>query len=247
MFGLDNPFLVSGLLMGGMLLASVPPALRSGEETFTAVVEKKVGYRFLLDLPEGYETGESWPLMVFLHGSGERGDDLQKVAVHGPPKEIRAGRKIPMIVASPQCPANEVWDADAVVALVDHLCATHKVDKSRIYLTGLSMGGFGTWETGIAHPEKFAALVPICGGGGIRYLAVDRIRNTPVWCFHGGKDPVVDVGQSVKMVDRLKGLGGRVEFTVYPEAGHDSWTESYANDGLYRWLLEQQLPAADPR
>jgi predicted peptidase len=227
-------------------MAGVSSVTGATEESFDRTIEKKVGYRFLLDLPEGYDSQqEPWPLLIFLHGAGERGDQLDKVKVHGPPKEVAAGRKLPFIIASPQCPAGEVWDADAVVALVDHLSENWKVDKDRVYLTGLSLGGYGTWETGIAYPERFAALVPICGGAGVRFIVADRLKNMPVWCFHGAKDSTVPLSLSEQMMARLKGSSADVRFTVYPEAGHDSWTESYANDELYEWLLAQKRKPAD--
>src|SRR5436190_6010547 len=121
---------------------------------------------YLLFLPQGYaESEKRWPLIFFLHGAGERGTDVSKVAIHGPPKRVREHPEFPFIVVSPQCPEGEVWSPDILLGLLEEVTKKHKVDVSRIYLTGLSMGGYGTWDLGLSHPEKFAAIVPICGGG----------------------------------------------------------------------------------
>ena len=124
-------------------------------------------------------------------------------------------------------------------ALVDDVLARHKAaDPDRVYLTGLSMGGFGTWETATEYPERFAAIAPICGGG--RPYTAARLKKLPTWVFHGEKDPVVPIKRSEEMVDALKKAGGDVKFTRYPEAGHDSWTETYNNPELYEWFLKHQ-------
>src|SRR5882724_795246 len=122
---------------------------------------------YLLFLPRGYEakSEKRWPLILFLHGAGERGTNVWKVATHGPPKNVTAKPEFPFIVVSPQCPGGELWSNDALLALLDEIVRKHAVDTKRIYLTGLSMGGYGTWRLGLTHPEKFAAIVPICGGG----------------------------------------------------------------------------------
>ena len=210
-------------------------------QTFTREVKKKVSYRYLLALPESYESdpNERWPLMVFLHGAGERGTNLNDVKRHGPPKLVEAGQSFPFILASPQCEPDMIWTTDAVIALVDEVCEKYRVEKSRVYLTGLSMGGYGTWDTIIEYPDRFAAAVPICGGGGIHWLMLRGVKKLPVWVFHGAKDPVVPLEQSQKMVEGLKGIGNPVKFTVYPNAAHDSWTETYNNPELFEWMLKQ--------
>jgi predicted peptidase len=203
--------------------------------------EFKVTMKYLLYLPAKYDQQESWPLMLFLHGAGERGDDLELVKKHGPPKLIEAGQQLPFIVVSPQCPRNRRWEPFELAALLDEVVEQCKVDEDRIYVTGLSMGGFGTWSLAGYQPDRFAALVPICGGG--QPIVARLIKPVPTWVFHGAKDPVVPVEQSEEMVEALKKAGGTVRFTVYPEAGHDSWTESYANPELYEWLLQQKRSA----
>lgn len=194
-------------------------------------------YRYVLNLPPGYAKDQTkkWPLMIFLHGSGERGDDLEKVKVNGPPKLAAQGRALPFIVVSPQCPEREWWEPEEVNDLIDSVQAKYRVDADRIYLTGLSMGGFGTWETAIEYPDRFAAIAPVCGYGDPQEAA--HITHLPVWAFQGAKDPVVSPIEHQKMVDALKASGGNVRFTMYPEAGHDCWTQTYDNEALYTWLL----------
>lgn len=198
-------------------------------------VELKLDY--LLYLPENYSNQKEWPLIVFLHGAGERGNDLNQVRAEGLPKFIENGKTYPFIIASPQCPSDIWWPAiiEQTMALIDELSENYNIDESRIYLTGLSMGGWGTWSTACAHPERFAAIVPICGGG-MPFLA-GNLKDVPVWAFHGAKDTVVLLHRSQEMVDAVNAAGGNAKLTVYPEAGHDSWTQSYANPELYTWLL----------
>ena len=205
--------------------------------------------RYLLYLPKEYDANGSqrWPLMLFLHGAGERGTNVQRVAIHGPPKLVKEGKDFPFIIVAPQCLEGERWQNDSLLKLLEQVMAEHKVDAGRVYLTGLSMGGFGTWKLALAHPDKFAAIVPICGGGEtIDALLASRakaaaLRSLPVWAFHGAKDPVVPLEESERMVNVLKKVGLKeVNLTVYPEASHDSWTETYNNPELYQWLLKQK-------
>lgn len=203
-------------------------------------VEVTLKANYLLYVPKGYgeEKGKRWPVIVFLHGSGERGTDLNKVKLHGPPKVIEQGMDLPFVVVSPQCPADKWWDPAVVVALLDDVLAKYDTDSDRVYLTGLSMGGFGTWDTAIAYPDRFAAIAPICGGGN-RYR-VSAIRNVPAWVFHGDKDQAVPVAASLEMVAALKQAMGNVKLTRYPEAGHDSWTQTYGHRALYDWFLKHK-------
>lgn len=204
----------------------------------------KVTMKYLLYLPKDYGPKDSWPLMLFLHGAGERGANLELVKKHGPPKLVEAGKELPFIVVSPQCPQGRWWEPMELATLLDEIVEKHKVDKDRIYVTGLSMGGFGTWTLAAYQPKRFAAIVPICGGG--EPFATMLLAHVPAWVFHGAKDPVVPLERSQKMVDAMKKFGGNVKLTVYPEAGHDSWTETYANPQLYEWLLQQKRPAQKP-
>jgi predicted peptidase len=222
---------------------------------FTKQITRTVTLNYLLYVPRAAATqpDKKWPLILFLHGAGERGSDVWLVAKHGPPKIVREQPDFPFIVVSPQCPAGRVWDNDEVLALLDEVLATQPVDPTRVYLTGLSMGGYGTWSLGLAHPERFAAIVPICGGGDpLKAMLADpnkaeALRSLAVWAFHGAKDPVVKLSESERMVEALRRVGVReVELTVYPEAQHDSWTETYANPKLYEWLLRHHRQPAKP-
>jgi predicted peptidase len=203
-------------------------------------VQIPVRLGYLLYLPEDYEQQESWPLVLFLHGAGERGDDLEKVKVHGPPKLIAAGKQFPFVCVSPQCPEDSWWDATQLLALLDEIVRTHKINENRIYVTGLSMGGFGTWELAARAPKRFAAIAPICGGGEAIGLRVQRFAHLPVWAFHGAKDTAVPLERSQQMIDALEKEGGEPKFTIYPDVAHDSWTQTYNNPELYEWLLAQR-------
>jgi predicted peptidase len=216
------------------------------EKSFEQEITVKVKFNYLLYLPEGYETpGEKrWPMILFLHGAGESGDDLAKVKIHGIPKIVETKQDFPFIVVSPQSPRGG-WNADNLTALLDDVISKYKVDKDRVYLTGLSMGGFGTWSLASAHPERFAAIAPICGGGSPS--RADRLKGVPIWAFHGAKDPVVPLAASEDMIKALKKLGENPKFTVYPEAQHDSWTETYNNPELYKWFLEHSLADRRPK
>ncbi len=208
------------------------------EKQFEATVKVKAKLQYLLYLPAGYGTSrQKWPLVLFLHGAGESGTDLARVKTHGPPKLVEQGREFPFILVSPQC-STRGWNPDTLNALLDDLIRTYRVDPDRVYVTGLSMGGYGTWALAAAHPEKFAAIAPICGGGNPRDAG--KIAKLPIWVFHGAKDPTVPLQRSEVMVQAVKAAGGNVKFTIYPEAGHDSWTESYNNPEFYTWLLAQK-------
>lgn len=199
---------------------------------------------YLLFLPAGYgaNPAKRWPLILFLHGAGERGSNVWLVAKHGPPKLDTTATNLPFIIVSPQCPEGKIWSDDLLLALLDNIESQYAVDSHRVYLTGLSMGGFGTWSLGLSHPERFAAIAPICGGGNfITPLLADKstLTSLPVWAFHGAKDPVVPLEESERMVNYLKKIGGRdVKLTVYPEAQHDCWTQTYANPELFDWFLK---------
>jgi predicted peptidase len=210
------------------------------QQPVTADVKAKVNY--LLYLPTEYEADKDkkWPVIVFLHGSGERGDNLELVKIHGPPKLIAKGQSFPFIVVSPQCPSDrdQHWGSVPLSSMLDEVIAQHRVDQDRIYLTGLSMGGFGTWDWAVAEPYRFAAIAPICGGG--KPFFAKRIKDIPTWIFHGAKDPGVPVSLSEEMVEALKKVGGEPKLTVYPDLQHDSWTFTYENPELYKWFLEQK-------
>ncbi|GGB08908.1 alpha/beta hydrolase-fold protein [Puia dinghuensis] len=196
---------------------------------------------YLLYLPDGYsqDTTVKWPLILFLHGSGESGHDLEKVKVHGPPMLVAQGKKLPFIIVSPQTPDPATgWEPNTLYWLLQDVKEKYRVDPDRVYLTGLSMGGFGSWTLAIKHPEEFAAVVPICAGGDT--ADIWKLRNMPVWGFHGAKDNVVPLARGQAMVDALRKYNPSTRFTIYPDADHNSWTVTYANDSLYQWLLAQK-------
>jgi predicted peptidase len=198
--------------------------------------------RFWLHLPPGYETRrEAWPTLFFLHGAGERGRDLERVKVHGPPKLIAQGREFPFIVVSPQVDDDDVWDAHEVHALLEALKARLRIDADCVYATGLSMGGQGVWNWACTYPEDLAAIVPVCGAGD--YLRACRMRHVPVRAYHGTDDAIVRLAAQQKMVDAVRACGGHVDFIVYPRVGHDAWNRAYDDQLLYRWLLAQRRGA----
>lgn len=178
------------------------------------------------------------PLLLFLHGAGERGADLELVKIHGPPKLAEAGKKFPFVVISPQCPQGKRWMPAALEAFIDAIEQRYRIDATRIYVTGLSMGGHATWELAVQHPGRYAAIIPVCGAG--VPSRARRLRDLPVWAFHGALDDVVPLSGSQDMIEAIKAAGGHPRFTIYPQAGHDSWTETYANDEIYSWLMQQR-------
>lgn len=217
-------------------------------EHFEGRIERPVRLAYLIHRPAAPAPNptRAWPLLIFLHGAGERGDNLDQVAVHGPPKLVKDRPDFPFVVVSPQCPADRTWNVEELEALLAHLLTTENVDPDRVCLTGLSMGGYGTWAWIGAHPERFAAAVPICGGGdpigvwlsgGTRRATLSRL---PLWVFHGAKDNVVPLAESERMIDAYRRIGNQPKLTVDPNAGHDSWSAAYANPELFDWLLQQR-------
>ena len=214
------------------LLATPKPLDESGTEVM----------QYLLFLPKDYDAHaeKEWPLLLFLHGAGERGEDINLVAVHGPPKRIakepEIAAKCPFIVVSPQCHTDRYWSPAQLHLLLDEIEKQYKVDKKRIYVTGLSMGGFGTWMLTADRPERFAAAAPICGG--YDPSQAEKFVNTPLWAFHGEADSLVPVKLTQDMVKAIEDAGGKkVKMTLYPGVNHDSWTQTYENQVLYFWFL----------
>ena len=250
------PKLVLATLCGLALTVAAPMKAKAQPDSvqtaksFKRRITTTVSANYLLFLPQDYDQKKSkrWPLILFLHGAGERGTNVWLAAVHGPPKIVKTKPDFQFIVVSPQCPSGQTWNNDTVMALLDEITAKYKVDKSRVYLTGLSMGGYGSWSLATAYPERFAAVAPICGGGDpIRILVADKktlgqLKSLPIWAFHGAKDDAVKLEQSEQMVNAFKKIGNDVKLTVYPEAGHDSWTEAYNNPELYEWFLKHDRP-----
>ena len=227
--------------------ASAQPPMQTPQH-FQKTLTRSVKLDYQLYLPDGYQkTGDAWPLMLFLHGAGERGTNVEKVTVHGPPKLVKAGAKLPFIIVSPQCPTDEAWRDEDLLALLDTLSAKYNVDTNRVYLTGLSMGGYGSWSLGSKFPERFAAIAPICGGGdNIRVLLASKqkkasLKSLGVWAFHGANDNVVPLEESQRMTNAFLRAGcAEVKLTVYPQDGHDSWTRAYNEPEIWNWFLAHQ-------
>jgi len=200
----------------------------------------RVNTPYLLYLPPGYDEDPTkrWPLLLFLHGTYERGSNLEQVKARALPMLIAQGRQFPFVIVSPLCPADEYWLPVELNALLDKLEAECRVDPDRVYCTGLSMGAYATWETAIEFPARFAALAPVCGAGDLQ--EVQRIKHIPVWVFHGAHDELVPVDRAWEMVDALRKAGAKPLFTVYPDADHDAWTRTYASRRLYDWLSAQR-------
>jgi predicted peptidase len=210
-------------------------------------IAKPVRLSYLVWLPDDYQAyAKGWPLVLFLHGRGERGADLSVLLQHGLPRRLAEGFPLPAVVVAPQCPADSDWTLhdDALIALLDELSASYRLDPSRIYLTGLSMGGREALRLAAAYPSRFAALVVVCGRrpDGLRTPEDLRpLRRVPTWIFHGARDQVVPIEESQAIVASLRAYGANVRFTTYPEAGHDAWTQAYAEPELYSWLLSNAL------
>lgn len=218
----------------------LPQTPKQTAHNFEKEIKLTLSANYLLYLPKNYdESKDEFPLVLFLHGAGERGTDIEKVMVHGLPRLINEGKDFPFIVISPQCPDNMFWNTDVLAALLDEIEDNYRVDKNRIYVTGLSMGGHGTWSLAIAQPNRFAAIAPICGWSNPTMACT--IKHIPIWVFHGAKDMVVPLSASEQMVEKLKSCNADVKLTIYPEANHDSWTETYNNEELYSWFRQHSL------
>ncbi|MEW6302448.1 MAG: prolyl oligopeptidase family serine peptidase [Verrucomicrobiota bacterium] len=233
----------------GGLAARAQESTMQKPKKFKQKVTRNVEFQYLEFLPQGYEPRgkKRWPLILFLHGAGERGDDVQKVSVHGPPKLVKTKPDLPFVIISPQCPAGKRWVKEDLLAFLDGILKQYRVDTNRVYLTGLSMGGYGTWSLGAAYPDRFAAIAPICGGGEIIDVLLGSreraaaLKSLPVWAFHGAKDTTVPLEESERMVAALKRAGCKdVKLTVYPDAKHDSWTATYENPELFAWFLSHE-------
>lgn len=200
------------------------------------VQKQQLGY--LLSIPK--KTNEKKPLIVFLHGSGEKGTDTEKLKIHGPLKYIQ-NNKLDAYILAPQCPENDYWNAEALYQLIRKIQNENNIDANRIYLSGLSMGGWGAWNLAIAHPEMFAALVPICGFvDRVPLIENCKLAGIPTHIYHGLLDDVVDVFYSTAIYKKIKACpNAKVELTIFDDANHDSWTRVYDRPEIYEWMLSQ--------
>lgn len=178
-------------------------------------------------------------VLFFLHGAGSRGRSMDALRTNPFFQEIENLEEFPFVVVAPLCTENTWFDLwERLMALVRHTAAADWADSSRMYVMGASMGGYGTWQLGMSMPEYFAAMVPICGGG--MFWNAGRLANVPVWAFHGGKDPVIPVAESQKMVNAVNASGGSANLTIYPENDHNAWSDTYSNPEVFQWLLTHQ-------
>ncbi len=187
----------------------------------------------------GKEPNKKYPVLLFLHGAGERGEDYVLARKHGMGKLAAAGQDFPFIIVAPRCSENNVWWINQLEALLDHIIANYAVDTDRVYVTGLSMGGHGTWMLGAYIADRLAAIIPICGWGNA--LLAARYGSLPIWAFHGDKDDTVDYHYSEQLVNAINECGGNAMLTLYSEVGHNSWEQTYNDPAIYEWLLAQKL------
>ncbi|MBQ0957611.1 dienelactone hydrolase family protein [Ideonella sp. 4Y11] len=219
-------------------LSTPTPGLHAQSADVQVLVRARLRYWLYLPRAVATEPGRRWPVMFFLHGSGERGKDLQAVRVHGPLKTLERQDDFPFIVVGPQAEAGTAWNAHLLHALLQHLLPTLPADPDRVVCTGLSMGGFGTWAWAAEYPQDLAAIAPICGYGDED--RVDTLKTLPVWAFHGDADDAVPIGPHRALIAALRAAGAQPRFTEYPGVGHDSWTRAYDTPELLSWLLAQR-------
>lgn len=236
-----------GLWLGLCLCLSFPVLAQQTksltQKTITFEDNKKLNY-WLYQPTHIEPMDQKMPMILFLHGAGERGDKLQIVLKHGPPMQIKGGKNFPAYVISPQCPQKEWWTSNNMIKQLDGLVSqTVKnlpIDINRIYITGSSMGGMGTFALSQKFPNRFAAAIPICGRGDVSKAS--SLVDLPMWIFHGDADSVVKPEGSKNMVEAIKKAGGKkIKLTIYPNVGHNSWTRTYDNPQVYEWLFAQQL------
>ena len=198
-------------------------------------------FQYVKYLPKDFDPNKKYPLVFFLHGAGERGDDLDVACRHGFMKYVREeGKEYPFIFIAPQCPAEKYWACytESLFAFLDFICEELPIDRDRIYLTGLSMGGTGSFMLAMAEPERFAALVPVCGSGIIWYA--EKLLNFPVYMYHGDCDDTVPVQESVNMLAKINEKGGNAQLKICYGVRHNAWDYAYSGDELTKWLMAQK-------
>lgn len=205
-------------------------------------------FSYVKYLPKDFNKSKKYPLVFFLHGAGERGDDLDAAMRHGYMKYVREeGREYPFIFIAPQCPEKKYWGCytESLLAFLDYICETLPVDRDRIYLTGLSMGGTGSWMLAMADPDRFAALAPICGSG-ICWNA-ECLKNLPIYVYHGDADSVVPICESMSMISNINKKGGHAQIKILYGVGHGAWVAAYSGDELLNWMLQQKRMISEDR
>lgn len=204
------------------------------------IKEKNYGnINYVISFPEDYEKTKKYPLIFFLHGAGSRGDKLSDVIGNPFYKIIEKNDEFNFITVAPQCNKDTWFDMfTELIEFCKYIADSEFVDSNHFYGMGASMGGYGIWQLAMSCPECFAAIVPICGGG--MYWNAARLKNVPIWAFHGDSDPVVDKTESVKMVEAVNACGGSAKLKIYKNCGHDAWSETYGNTEVYAWLLKNR-------
>lgn len=248
-----RPVVSLGIVVMGAVLAlgcattqSKERRIVSGRATPTGFLNKAMevdgaARRYVVYVPADYDPGTKWPMIVFLHGMGERGRDGLLQTEVGIGHAIRRQASLyPCIVVMPQCPGDTTWQnaLNHVDIAMEQTLKEYSVDRSRIYLTGLSMGGYGSWAYGAMRNDVFAAIVPICGGG--KTTDAPALAKVPIWAFHGGADSVVKPIASQSMVQAVKEAGGAIQYTEYPGVDHNSWDKTYLDSDVVKWLLSQK-------
>jgi predicted peptidase len=234
------PTLIFAFLLPGPYFSQTGSGQHPQE--FQRTVTQELRMKYLLFIPEGYNTDQKWPLIMYLHGGSRRGNDVEKLREpgFGLPAIVEKNKSFPFIVLSPQCPDGEIWtDTDALVTLLDKVIKEYSVDPTRIYLTGHSMGGRGTWYLAYKHPEKFAAIAPMSSLSVITAWA-SRLKNMPIWAFHGAKDEIVPIAETEDLINALKSIGNDVRFSVLPDRDHYI-LDVCENQELYSWFLQHRL------
>ncbi len=232
-----NRILILTLVAG--LIGCAPTLLHPGEQRSVLAPQAR-GYPYLLFVParSAVTRNAKPPLLIFLHGSGERGADIDKVKVHGPPRLVETRSDFPFVTLSPLLEADGDWEVQKLDAMLRQVRHKVRFDPTRVYLTGLSRGAHGTWRWGTAEPGLFAAIAPVSGRGDPSQAC--SLRDLPVWAFHGDSDTVVDPVGSTAMVNAVNACGGHALITLYPMTGHDAWTRTYDNPELFSWFLSHQ-------
>lgn len=202
------------------------------------------GLRYLLHLPVAYESRSAWPLILFLHGAGERGEDLELVKREGLPRILETLPDFPFVVVSPQETKEHRWTADVLAALLDEVAGKYRVDRARVYATGLSSGAVAALELAIRHPARLAAVATVAANEIPAELC--RMKEVPVWIFHNARDERVSVGRAKSLAREVEACRGEAKLTVYPRDGHDAWTETYRRQDLYDWFLKHRKPSPSP-
>ena len=218
----------------------------ANNEHVQAIKKKDLPYQFWVYTPEGYAENKDkkYPMILFLHGRSSSGTNLDMVKRYGVIYELLRGMKIDFVVAAPQC--QNGWDNKKLLQVLDYVQDNYRVHKDSTYLTGMSMGGYGAWMLAGAHPERFAAVAPVCGGGDLKQ--VPNLIEMPTWVFHGAKDRAVPISESQKMVDAIKAKKGKkIQFTVYKNDGHGELIKVFRMPELYKWFLEHKIEHKDQK